>query len=180
VRQLQKLAYNVGKLLTKLKEPWLKACQQFDLPEQLIPRNMATRWNSTCNMATFAVPYSKPINLITTDKELKLQAFKLSNREWECAGELCQVLQVRLASPTLYLLNNMPVASQRLKDAKMYFLKKYPNVLWVIPSMDDLNKFFTECQLNCRDLSAPVRAALGMAKRTINRYYLKTNESDIY
>lgn len=45
--------------------------------------------------------------------------------------------------------------------------------------MDRIDEVLTTCALDSR-FSTPVKAALLMGKKTLSRYYSKTNLSDVY
>ena len=60
-----------------------------------MPRDVATRWNSTYEMLDFAVQYRKPIRALTVDIRLPtLAKQQLSALEWELAAELKRALKV--------------------------------------------------------------------------------------
>lgn len=46
--------------------------------------------------------------------------------------------------------------------------------------MDHIDKVFAMASIQSTQLSAPIRASLLIAKRTLNRYYSLTDESDVY
>jgi hypothetical protein len=47
-------------------------------------------------MLVFANEYKTALNMMTGDKENNLRAYEMSAREWELAGQLEEVLKVRL------------------------------------------------------------------------------------
>ncbi|KIL61192.1 hypothetical protein M378DRAFT_48619, partial [Amanita muscaria Koide BX008] len=67
-----------------------------------------------------------------------------------------------------------------LKDATLYFSREMPNLAMVIPAMDYIDETFTNGILNKRKLDPAIRAAIGLAKKTLNRYYTLTDSSDLY
>ncbi|KAE9390198.1 hypothetical protein BT96DRAFT_781871, partial [Gymnopus androsaceus JB14] len=69
---------------------------------------------------------------------------------------------------------------QSLKDATEFFSSNLPNISAVIPAMDQLDKNFAVGILNNHILSAPLRHAISIGKRTINKYYELSDSSDIY
>jgi hypothetical protein len=60
----------------------------------MMPRDVATRWNSTFDMLDFAVEHIVPINLITGDRDMKLRKYELSESDWVIARQLRDVLKV--------------------------------------------------------------------------------------
>lgn len=61
-----------------------------------MPRDVATRWNSTYHMLEFALEYKEAVDAMTGDKALKLRSFELSEEEWGIAAELRDLLRVSL------------------------------------------------------------------------------------
>ncbi|GBE84424.1 hypothetical protein SCP_0604030 [Sparassis crispa] len=64
-------------------------------------------------------------------------------------------------------------------DATLYFSRDTPNLPMVIPAMDIINENLTDkslegCYKPC------IYAAIGLAKKTLNWYYNKTNHSNVY
>ena len=45
--------------------------------------------------------------------------------------------------------------------------------------MDLIDKHVTTCSLDSK-LQAAIRTSLGLAKKTLNRYYTKTDDSELY
>jgi len=63
----------------------------------MMPRDVATCWNSTYDMLKFTDEYRAALNVMTADCDMNLRKFKLSKKEWAMATELCEVLRVRLS-----------------------------------------------------------------------------------
>ena len=59
-----------------------------------MPCDVSTRWNSTYDMLSFAVPYHAAIDMITGDCAMKMRQFELSNIKWKILTELCDSLKV--------------------------------------------------------------------------------------
>lgn len=49
----------------------------------------------------------------------------------------------------------------------------------VIPGMDQFDKYLATTMISSQ-YSPAIRAALGIGKQTLNRYYSKTDQSDLY
>lgn len=62
----------------------------------MIPRDVATRWNSTFDMLNFCLEYKKPIQLMTADFDMDLRDYELNRDEWTVATQLRDVLKVKL------------------------------------------------------------------------------------
>jgi hypothetical protein len=68
---------------------------------------------------------------------------------------------------------------QIFKHGTLFFSRDSPNISTVIPAMDHIDEYLaTACQ-NLK-LSKAIRAALDIGKQTLNRYYDKTDHSDVY
>ncbi|PBK68119.1 hypothetical protein ARMSODRAFT_888390 [Armillaria solidipes] len=106
--------------------------------------------------------YQVAVKKFSADMDNDLRAFELSWEEWKAVGDLCDMLKV-------------------LKDATLYFSHAgTPTLATVIPAMDVIDKVFATAAVNNTKFSAPIRASLLVAKRTLNRYYQLTDDSDVY
>jgi len=61
-----------------------------------------------------------------------------------------------------------------------FFSHKMPNLTMVILAMDYIDEAFTNSMLNDQDLSPAIHVAIGLAKKTLNRYYSLTDSADVY
>ncbi|KAG1898335.1 uncharacterized protein F5891DRAFT_955709 [Suillus fuscotomentosus] len=94
---------------------------------------------------------------MTPVKILGLHKFKLTDEEWEIAGQLRDVL----------------------KDATLFFSHSTPSLTTVIPAMDLIDDKLTSYSQDHKYLPA-ICAAVCLAKKTLNRYYELTDTSEVY
>jgi hypothetical protein len=66
-----------------------------------------------------------------------------------------------------------------LKDATLFFSRSTPNLATVIPAMDVIDQRLTSYSCNVKYLPS-IRAAVGLAKKTLDRYYQLTDSSEVY
>jgi hypothetical protein len=93
--QLRKTAFAIKNSTTIILPRWYEIVKDFKLNERIMPRDVATRWNSTYDMLVFAVEYRKALDLITSERDMKLRSYEMTQEEWEIATQLCEVLKVR-------------------------------------------------------------------------------------
>ncbi|OBZ79481.1 putative AC9 transposase [Grifola frondosa] len=179
--KLRKLAFKMINSPTKLLPTWYTHLDALRMIARVMPRDVATRWNSTFDMLEFAIEYRLGIDKICADRNAGLRQLELSEREWECARQLCDVLKVSHNHHTLpqSLTRFWRLLTQVFKDATLYFSRATPNLAMVIPAMDHVDERLTTDSIN-RAFDPAVRASLGLAKKTLNRYYSKTDLSETY
>ena len=68
---------------------------------------------------------------------------------------------------------------QILKDATLFFSRDTPNLAMVIPAMDHIDEVLSLQSLD-RQYDISICASLGLAKKTLNRYYSMTDMSEVY
>ncbi|KAF9014408.1 hypothetical protein BDZ89DRAFT_962889 [Hymenopellis radicata] len=74
---------------------------------------------------------------------------------------------------------------EAFKDATTYFSRADANLATVIPAMDKLDTMLATAVIKKRDrddivLAGPMKAALLVAKDTLNKYYSLSDESELY
>ena len=62
----------------------------------------------------------------------------------------------------------------------LFFLRLTPNLAMVIPVMDYIDEVFTTGMLQKDTLDLAIRATVGLAKKTLNKYYERTDASKLY
>ena len=73
-----------------------KVKKKTPLRHRVMPRDVATHWNSTYEMLTFAHEYRRPYNEICSNRDMKMRLYELSNDEWKIVKDLSAVLKVRI------------------------------------------------------------------------------------
>jgi hypothetical protein len=85
-------------------------------------------------------------------------------------------------SGTLPLISHIRAdhALQILKEGTEFFSTSTPPVSSVIPAMDTIDRAFTTASMDDEDFCLPIKVALELGKRLMNKYYNLTDESEIY
>ncbi|THV04135.1 hypothetical protein K435DRAFT_558774, partial [Dendrothele bispora CBS 962.96] len=83
-----------------------------------------------------------------------LREFELSTTQWDIARQLVKVL-------------------------KFFSRDDSPNLATVIPAMDKIDEDFSNFIID-EKLNPAIRAAVSISKKTLNRYYDKTDHSEVY
>lgn len=95
ILQLRKLAFKIVHSTTKLLPAWKELLGELGQPVVLIPRDVRTRWNSTFEMLDSCLKHKKALTQLCSDKSNGLRSFEVSEREWEIAKQLRNMLKVR-------------------------------------------------------------------------------------
>ncbi|KAF8264389.1 hypothetical protein EI94DRAFT_1503973, partial [Lactarius quietus] len=112
-------------------------------------------------MLKFAIEYCPTIDTMTATQDFDLCKYELLPAEWKIAQELHDVLQI-------------------FKDATLFFSQGTPSLATVIPTMDHINKVLATSSDNPHQFTVTIHAALAIGKRAMNRYYNKTDHSNVY
>lgn len=64
------------------------------LSSRMMPRDVATRWNSTYEMLSFAYTYRAAYNEITSNRDMKMRNYELADSDWKVVNDLASVLKV--------------------------------------------------------------------------------------
>ena len=91
---MRKVAFAIKNSTTIVLPQWFTVLQDLELTEHMMPHDITTQWNSTFDMLNFAVEHIAAINVITSDCDMKLRQYELSEDEWDVACQLRDVLKV--------------------------------------------------------------------------------------
>lgn len=132
-------------------------------------------------MVSFSVEYQAALDQITGERSLNLRDYELSSNEWKIAKELQAVLRVSfsilLGTPRVSL--TIPLPPQIFYDVTQYFSRDVPSIPMVIPAMDHIEDVLSTNATSAR-YSKSIRSALSIGRRTLNKYYSKTDLSETY
>ncbi|KAF8231002.1 hypothetical protein L208DRAFT_1279094, partial [Tricholoma matsutake] len=152
-----KLSFTIIHSTTIALPAWCMTCTAHKLPIHLIPRDVKTHWNSTFDMAKVALKYCLVIDDITANKSLKLHKSELDDDNWKIIGNLLQIY----------------------KDATLFFSQdQVSTVANVIPTMDLIDSLLSDAA--AEPLSSSVKHVLIFTCKSINKYYSKTDPSNVY
>ncbi|KAE9397309.1 hypothetical protein BT96DRAFT_823537, partial [Gymnopus androsaceus JB14] len=148
-------------LPTLLLPRWHETVANTEFKNHVLPRDVATHWNSTYNMLSAFIKMKSAVVDFLDCASNGFADYALSSEEWEAIGDLVKALKI-------------------LKDATTFFSSNSPNISSVIPAMDTINEVFASGIVDNHELCAPLRHALSIGKKTLNKYYALTDDSDIY
>ena len=177
VHQLRGVSKAIKNSSTIVLPKWYRVLETQALKPHIMPRDVSTRWNLTYDMLQFATDYHAALDIMMADRNMNLRKYELSEKEWGMATELREVLQVGFTC--LFLCLFLIYSFSDLQAQHPFFSCDAPNISTVIPAMDHIDEYLaTACQ-NIK-LSKAIHAALALGKETLNRYYNKTDHSDVY
>ncbi|KAG1900157.1 uncharacterized protein F5891DRAFT_952567, partial [Suillus fuscotomentosus] len=152
-----KLGFKIIHSTVKLLPAWHEILEALKMRVTTLPWDVSTCWNSTFDMVEYALRNREAIDAVTQRQDLGLRQLELTDHEWVIAEQLQDIL----------------------KDATLFFLRSTPNLATVIPAMDLIDEKLTTYSLNASFLPS-IRVAVGLAKKTLNRYYQLTDTSEVY
>ncbi|KAJ3764849.1 hypothetical protein FB446DRAFT_795655 [Lentinula raphanica] len=144
-----------------LPRRWWEQVAGTEFDGQVIPRDVATCWDSTFDMLTAFLQLKEHIVQFLDQSLNGLSDYALDEEEWDAIKDLVSVLKI-------------------LKDTTSFFLTILPSVSTVIPAMDTIDEVFASGIVDHVTLSAPVQHALSIGKRMLNKYYQLSDDSHIY
>ena len=152
-----------------------KAQGEKALSSRMMPQDVATRWNYTYEMLSFAYTYWTAFNKLTNNREMKMKKYALEDTEWDLVDQLATVLKV--GDCRFFFCSLM--CPQIFKDATLFFSRETPNVAKVIPAMDHIDNHLATAVKN-GSYKPAIQAALTIGKKLLNKYYAATDHSELY
>ncbi|KAE9392907.1 hypothetical protein BT96DRAFT_754055, partial [Gymnopus androsaceus JB14] len=147
---------------TKLLPAWNQIVADFQLPLKKIPCDVRTHWNLTFDVINMALQYKTALNSFINNSDHGLSRFAVFSMEWAILENLRDVLQ----------------------DATLFCSRNTATLASVIPAMDKLDLVLASSVLKKVDkqiqFTAPVKISLLAAKKTLNHYYVATDNSCMY
>jgi hypothetical protein len=125
----------------------------------------------------FVLTYRAAIDKITADKALKLRRYELDHDDWVIVEDLVSVLEVCRLHLLLYALLIL-LTIQKYKMATLFFSQDSASIVAVIPAMDKLDDHLNS--RTGRPYHPAIRAAMRLARNTLNRYYSMSDLSSAY
>ncbi|KAJ3968254.1 hypothetical protein EV361DRAFT_805918, partial [Lentinula raphanica] len=154
----RKISFKIIHSTTQLLPRWREQVKDTEFEGRIIPRDVATRWNSTFDMLDAFLQMREPIMAYLDRSSHGLAEFMLDDDEWEAIKGLVSIL----------------------KDATSFFSASNSPISNVIPAMDTIDEAFASGIVDEDTVSAPVRHALSLGKKTLNKYYELTDDSYLY
>lgn len=115
---------------------------------------------------------------ITRNKTAGLWHYELSDEEYNRTAAVWQA-EGTISSHISETRGQLTWLRQIFKDAMLFFLHATPNLTTVIPAMDHIDKTLT-MQSHDSGFEPSIQAAVSIAKKTLNKYYDKTDHSEVY
>ena len=90
---MRNLSLAIHRSTTLLLPTWWRVLEALKMNLRKLPRDVRTRWNSTFRMLDVALEYRAAIARMTESQVNNLRRWELTEREWEIATQLRDVLQ---------------------------------------------------------------------------------------
>ncbi|KAJ3753995.1 hypothetical protein EV360DRAFT_29703, partial [Lentinula raphanica] len=157
--QTRKISYKLINSSTGLLPKWREHLSDTEFAGRTLRRDVATRWNSTHNMLECFLEMKTVVSSFLDRASYKVSEYMLSDEEWDVIKDLVMILN----------------------DATLFFSTKGANIASVIPAMDVIDEAFASGILSEDvQVTEPIRHALSIGKKTLNKYYSLTDDSDLY
>ncbi|KAI5823657.1 hypothetical protein K523DRAFT_344161 [Schizophyllum commune Tattone D] len=132
-----------------------------------ISRRVATRWNSDYKCLDDYLVLKAAVEALISQSDLKLQAYHLSQRQWELAKELRDLLRIFVPATEAFSRKEIPLISD------------------VLEVLDDIKEDLTNIRdsplnLDKKPASPVVRIAAHAGLIMTNKYFSMTSECEVY
>ncbi|KAG1791478.1 hypothetical protein EV424DRAFT_1265938, partial [Suillus variegatus] len=98
--KVPKLAYKTIHSTTIILPAWHAILKDLSEPQTLMPRDVATWWNSTFDMLDYALEHREAVDTVMQWQDLSLQKYELEDNEWEILQQLRDILKLTDRSHT--------------------------------------------------------------------------------
>ncbi|KAJ6556348.1 hypothetical protein B0H19DRAFT_947215, partial [Mycena capillaripes] len=154
--QISGLSFAIIHSITIALPAWKRLCRSHTLSERLLPQDVHTRWNSPYHMLQFELKYRKVVDSITAGRALSLRKYELDEVEWKILHDLL----------TMHKAANLAFSSNSIST-----------IANGIPTMDKIDPLLSlEGE---KALHPAVCAATQFAKKSLNKYWFNSDESDV-
>ena len=128
-------------------------------------------------MISVAIEYRVAVDDVTANKLLKLRKHKLEDDDWLVLKDLLRVLKVCMLFPPP--MTTCSLVRKLFKDATLFFSgDNIETIAHVIPMMDRFNMMLKDSANE--PLAPAVKHSLKFAQWIMDKYYLKTDLSNMY
>ena len=157
------------------------------LDSKVLVRAVKTRWNTVTEVLERALQMREVLaqlcdmNAFNSPKSggVQLRRYTIEDDEWEILEQLFKLLHVSLIILIISRKSNSAHLQPFLYATKIMSKGDYALVHNVIPSMDILTEHLDAFKDNA-DLKAIIRVAAARGLEIMNKYYSRTDESEIY
>jgi hypothetical protein len=130
-------------------------------------------------MLKVTLDYHVVVDDIMANKALKLQQYELDDSDWDIVEDLLQVLKVCILPCHNMNDNSQWLLLQMYKDAMLFFSQdSVVTIANVVLTMDRIDSMLSKSATS--PLAPAVRHALTFAWKLMDKYYSKTDLSNVY
>jgi hypothetical protein len=152
-----------------------------DLPgdKTALDRRVTTQWNSDLTCLDAHIYFRSPVEQLTGAAVNKLQAYRLSEEQWDLAETLSAILEVKY----LYCSSKNLILFPQVFDGptKLFSQSQVPLIADVLPMLDSIEKSMTLVRDDDEDeLPYVVRVAAQAVLLLIDKYYSLMKDCELY
>jgi hypothetical protein len=148
-----------------------------------LDRRVPTRWNSDFSCLDAHVHFKNVIQQLTGVAANKLQAYRLTNPQWEMADELLEVLEVRACTLEFSARNADPTNPfLEIFDGptKLFSESQVPIIADAVPMLEKIEASMIQVRDAADELPAVICVAAQATLFLIDKYFLLTDDCELY